>query len=223
MTKQERSERTRKALIHSAADLFDRHGYVQAGLSGISAGAGVSPGALHFHFKNKSALADAVEWAACQCLRRAARRVHRKEGGALQTLTDISHVFAVLIRENVVIRAGVRLNGDTDRTSAVELREEWQHYVQRLLTRAVGEGNLRSEFPPDCFSSMVVAASVGLEVLGRTNEMWLSRSTVTMFWQLMLPRMAAEHVLPSVDPAGRDDAVHFALMAPPHGMSSPPP
>ncbi|MGW0549098.1 ScbR family autoregulator-binding transcription factor [Streptomyces altiplanensis] len=221
MTRQERSERTRNALIHSAAGLFDRHGYVQACLSEISAGAGVSSGALHFHFRNKAALADAVEWSASRCLHRAARRVHHEEGDALQVLTDISHVFAVLLREDVVVRAGVRLNRETDRVSGMDLHKEWQHCVQRLLTRAVDEGTFRPEMPLSCLASIVVAASTGFEVLGRTNKVWLSRSSVTTFWQFMLPRMAAEHTLPAVNPAGRDDAVHFSLMAPACGAGSP--
>ncbi|MFE6134365.1 TetR family transcriptional regulator, partial [Streptomyces sp. NPDC056437] len=61
MKQQERAVRTRRALVHSAAEAFQQHGYVQARLAQISADAGVSPGALHFHFENKAALARAVQ------------------------------------------------------------------------------------------------------------------------------------------------------------------
>ncbi|NEE26311.1 TetR family transcriptional regulator, partial [Streptomyces sp. SID7982] len=60
MTKQERATRTRQALIRSAAVVFEQHGYAQARLVLISSGAGVSTGALHFHFENKAAVAEAV-------------------------------------------------------------------------------------------------------------------------------------------------------------------
>ncbi len=57
MSKQERAERTRRALIKSAAAVFEEYGYAQARLALISTGAGVSTGALHFHFENKAAVA----------------------------------------------------------------------------------------------------------------------------------------------------------------------
>lgn len=59
MTKQDRAVRTRLALIRSAAEQFEARGYVRASLAEISAGAGVSSGALHFHFANKAAVAEA--------------------------------------------------------------------------------------------------------------------------------------------------------------------
>ncbi|MFF5310100.1 TetR family transcriptional regulator [Streptomyces massasporeus] len=64
MTEQDRAVRTRLALIRSAAEQFEARGYFRAGLAEISAGAGVGSGALHFHFANKDAVAEAVEQAA---------------------------------------------------------------------------------------------------------------------------------------------------------------
>ena len=61
MVKQERAARTRQALIQAAAEVFAEEGFVTASLSTISRRAGVSNGALHFHFANKGMLADAVE------------------------------------------------------------------------------------------------------------------------------------------------------------------
>ncbi|MFG2840178.1 TetR family transcriptional regulator [Streptomyces zaomyceticus] len=68
MTKQERAVRTRAAVLRSAAEIFDTDGFVSASLSAISQRAGVSNGALHFHFANKGALAEAIEKAAEQRL-----------------------------------------------------------------------------------------------------------------------------------------------------------
>ncbi|WP_159062215.1 TetR family transcriptional regulator, partial [Streptomyces caniscabiei] len=64
MAKQERAVRTRENLIRSAAEVFDREGYAVASITTISARAGVSNGALHFHFASKAALAEAVAEAA---------------------------------------------------------------------------------------------------------------------------------------------------------------
>ena len=67
MAEQERAVRTRERLIGSAAETFCREGFAVASLSVISAQAGVSSGALHFHFAGKAALADAVESAEYRC------------------------------------------------------------------------------------------------------------------------------------------------------------
>ncbi|MER7624989.1 TetR/AcrR family transcriptional regulator [Streptomyces sp. NPDC126503] len=64
MAKQERAVRTREALLRSAAEIFDTDGFVSASLSAICSKAGVSSGALHFHFASKGALAEAIERAA---------------------------------------------------------------------------------------------------------------------------------------------------------------
>ncbi|GAA2522572.1 TetR family transcriptional regulator [Streptomyces longisporus] len=56
MVKQERATRTRRALIQ-AAESFVGEGYVPASLPVISERAGVSKGALLFHFESKGARA----------------------------------------------------------------------------------------------------------------------------------------------------------------------
>lgn len=142
MTKQERATRTRDALIRSAAREFDQHGYAPARLSVISTGAGVSPGALHFHFENKAAVAAAVEAEAAAALRRTARTVHREASNALQSLADTTHALAGLLREDVVVRAGFRLSCSNVRRTDLNLRQEWQSCVQQRLAEAADEGVL---------------------------------------------------------------------------------
>lgn len=56
-----RPDRSRTALIDSAATLFRRQGYAATGLNQILAGAGVKPGSLYHHFpQGKQQLAAAV-------------------------------------------------------------------------------------------------------------------------------------------------------------------
>ncbi|MFG2313276.1 TetR family transcriptional regulator [Streptomyces sp. NPDC048566] len=69
MTRQERAVRTREALIEAAARLFDQDGYEVTSLAAVTALAGVSAGALYFHFATKADLADAVVEAAMARLR----------------------------------------------------------------------------------------------------------------------------------------------------------
>ncbi|MFF9066036.1 ScbR family autoregulator-binding transcription factor [Streptomyces sp. NPDC014891] len=203
MTKQERAARTREALIRSAAREFDEHGYALARLSAISTGAGVSPGALHFHFENKPAVAAAVEQEASNALRRAARLVHRQGANALQNLADTTHALARLLREDIVVRAGYRLSCSRGCRTDLNLRQEWQSCVQQRLAEAADEGLLAGGHGgQQNLVRTVVAATVGLEALCRDNPEWLAPGTVTGMWRALLPALAAPAVLADLEPAG---------------------
>ncbi|QES39692.1 TetR family transcriptional regulator [Streptomyces venezuelae] len=202
MSKQERATRTRNALILSAAELFERYGYVRASLDEISSGARVSRGALHFHFENKAAVADAVEQAAARTLRATAQAIPLGQSSAIQSLMDLSHRMVHLLHHDVVVRAGFRLNCDTGPRTPLDLRQEWQACVRRLVTRAADERALAAGVCPDGLVATVVATTVGLEVLSRANRGWLSTSSLTTFWQLLLPSVASPPTLPTLQPGG---------------------
>ncbi|GAA2926720.1 ScbR family autoregulator-binding transcription factor [Streptomyces enissocaesilis] len=214
MTRQERGARTRHALIRSAAKLFERHGYERTRLAEISSDAGVSPGALHFHFRNKAAVADAVVTSASHALHRAACRASRDRPNALQALTDISHTFAFLLSRDVVVRAGFQLGYDTVRPPGPNLRQEWRECVERLLAQALDEGVLAEGVALKPLTAAVVAATTGFEVLGRGEEEWLSRPSLTGFWQLLLPRVATPRALSTLSPDGADFVIDKSLLIP---------
>ncbi len=202
MTKQERAVRTRLALIRSAAEQFEARGYVQAGLAEISAGAGVSSGALHFHFANKAAVAEAVEHAAARALRRAAGRGRGGDGCALQRLVDVTHHVARLLCADIVVRAGLRLNAEAVAGRVRDLRREWRECVHELLAEAERKGELAAGVPPHRTSAVVLAATTGIEVLAREDHGWLARPSLTDLWHLLLPCVAAPHLSGALDPAG---------------------
>ncbi|OAH10889.1 ScbR family autoregulator-binding transcription factor [Streptomyces jeddahensis] len=201
MVKQERALRTREALIKSAATVFDRDGFSVASLTAISSLAGVSNGALHFHFANKAHLADSVEEAAAERLEGIVTAHEGTVGNALQLLVDTSHDLARGLTEDVVLRAGFELSRDQVRERSRDLHHQWHQWVEGALKRADGAGVL-SEVTPEEVASSVVAATTGFEVLGMQDPKWLSHRTITRFWQLLLPRLAAASVLGDLVAAG---------------------
>jgi AcrR family transcriptional regulator len=202
MVKQERALRTRQALIRAGAELFAREGFVAASLSTISRAAGVSNGALHFHFENKKALAQAVEDEALATLRQIIQEALDRDGRALPVLVDATYSLVSRIADDTVVRAGFELGDDPGRGEGPLLRREWQYWVEEMVERAERDGWLAPGISADDAATAVVAATVGFEVLGAEDKAWLSEGRVKGFWKLLLPRLTERHAL--VGPAWAD-------------------
>jgi AcrR family transcriptional regulator len=202
MVKQERAARTRDTLILSAAEVFAGQGFTAASLAVISARAGVSSGALHFHFAGKAALAAAVEESAVRTLQAVTGRAPRAGAGRLQQLVDVTHDLARQLREDAVLRAGFQLGGEAARTPRTDVRAHWRAWVEEAVGRAAARGELRAGVTPAGAVRAVVAATVGFEVLGSRDTVWLSRPVITQFWLLLLPTLAAAALRADLDAAG---------------------
>ncbi|MCX5384336.1 ScbR family autoregulator-binding transcription factor [Streptomyces sp. NBC_00083] len=208
MARQERAVRTRNTLIESAAELFDREGFETASLATISARAGVSNGALHFHFASKAALAGAVWETAAQ------RLWLITDGGparecAVQILIDASHALVRGFHHDVVLRAGFGLGGSSEATGvSADLHRTWQEWVEAMCARARQEGALAADVSAQDAALAVVAAVAGFEALGEQDEEWLSAATLTAFWELLLPRLARESVAGGLIASGTGSGTH---------------
>lgn len=107
MVKQARAERTRRALIDSAAAEFGRHGYAGTSLAAVHRACGMTMGALTFHFPTKADLAAAVARSAEVMTHRALARPpvdHR-----LPPLAAVTLAITRLLEEPLV-RATARLD-----------------------------------------------------------------------------------------------------------------
>ncbi|MEU8779699.1 ScbR family autoregulator-binding transcription factor [Streptomyces sp. NPDC048606] len=196
MVKQERAARTRESLVRAAAEVFTEEGFVTASIASISKRAGVSAGGLHFHFGNKAALAEAVLLRASEAVR--VITVSRLSGGnALQVLVDSTHDLMALLAHDPVVSAGFGLcatasaRADHDGGDGFDLRRQWRRWVEAMFRAADQEGRLADGVSPDDAAAAVVAAIVGFEVLGAAEQGWFAQSSLTRYWTLMLPRIAA--------------------------------
>lgn len=194
MAKQDRAVRTRQELIRSAAEAFDQGGFALSSLTGIAGGAGVSSGALHFHFHSKRELGAAVERAAARALRDVIAPHPGEQPAPLRNLVDTSHVLAGRLTEDVVLRAGFGLAADATWQQDVTLWRVWRGWVRAMLTQARREGTLAPDVPLEDVVSTVTAAVVGAHILGRLDEEWSPRCAVAQFWNLMLPRISTAMV-----------------------------
>lgn len=109
MTRQERASRTRTTLIITAAERFAEDGYAGTGLKSIASAAGMSTGALTFHFPSKGKLADAVVEEAQAVLRPVVGEVLRCPGAARDTMQDLVTALVRLLHDDVLVRAAAWL------------------------------------------------------------------------------------------------------------------
>ncbi|MFJ7630917.1 ScbR family autoregulator-binding transcription factor [Streptomyces sp. NPDC097595] len=191
MVKQARAAVTRQALISAAAEVFGADGYAMATLPVISGRAGVSSGALHFHFPNKDALAAAVEDAAAEsALALTEESARTAEGGRLQVLVAAVGRLMDAVTDDPVVRAGFRLGGDPSRKSEAKLHDWWYEWVRNALVQARANGELAEDVSAEDAAVVIVTATLGLETLGAVDRYWRSAERLVQLWSFALPRLS---------------------------------
>jgi AcrR family transcriptional regulator len=221
MVRQERAEITRKALIRAAAECFDRNGYERASLQRISAAAGVSKGALSFHFSAKEELAGAVQERARAITRAALARFDpaRASGGpCLQMVIDVTYVLARLLESDRVVRAAARLSREQDGVTLSEpgWQQAWAPMVRVLLHRASSDRSLGAGVDIGAVEMLLSCMLVGSEVIMRQRDRgpgpehcgrWCPPSEATRqwlarIWLQILPGIASGETLPKLRAGG---------------------
>lgn len=108
--KQDRAVRTRGQILQAAAQAFAAHGFPDVILQAIADRAGVTKGAVYFHFANKEALAVAVTK---QFYVRLGGVVHSAmtagDPASPATILNILTTVARAFRDDTLIQAGARL------------------------------------------------------------------------------------------------------------------
>ncbi|MFF7978848.1 TetR family transcriptional regulator [Streptomyces sp. NPDC007901] len=119
--KQERASRTRRALLTAAAEEFDRLGYAGASLGGIARAAGISLGALTFHFPSKQELSTAVREEGCAATRALVARTRARRDPPVQCVVSLTLGLVELLQKNPSVRAAARLDRE-----AADARHSWR-------------------------------------------------------------------------------------------------
>ncbi|OLF05371.1 hypothetical protein BLA60_36745 [Actinophytocola xinjiangensis] len=203
MARQDRAERTRNAILDAAAEVFDERGFDGASLSDILARAGVTKGALYFHFSSKEELARALAsepWGA-------AVTVPDNEDGGLQTVIDMSHALAHSMWTNVRVRAGNRLVMEANFASPdAAVYEGWIKLVGDLLSRAKDRGDVRQEWDTQEVANWISAAFMGVQTQSAvlTNRQDV-HERLTVMWKIALPGLVPPRRVARFNPAGTTD------------------
>jgi AcrR family transcriptional regulator len=203
MKQKERAETTRRSLLRAAAEVFAEEGFVSATISSISRKAGLSNGALHFHFENRIGLGQAVEAEFAATVARIIREADERPGSSLQRLINAANALMRSIDDDIVVRAGFQMAGATARdTWHLDRQGRWRGWIDGVLLAAKREGMLADDVSPAQASAAIVATTVGLAVLGLRDPKWVSSEVLRDYWELMLPRLTQPDVLAELVPQG---------------------
>ncbi|MER7052786.1 MULTISPECIES: ScbR family autoregulator-binding transcription factor [unclassified Streptomyces] len=172
MARQIRAEQTRATILGAAADLFDRHGYESTSLSEIVAHAGVTKGALYFHFAAKEDLANAIMEIQSRTSRRLATDLDGRGYTSLEALMRLTFGMARLCEEGPVLRAGLRLatGGVPVRPPLPHPFTEWREIASSRLLDAVRQSDVHPDIDIDSVAHTLVCSIVGTRVVGGTLE-----------------------------------------------------
>ncbi|MEU5255502.1 TetR family transcriptional regulator [Streptomyces longwoodensis] len=164
MARQERAEQTRQRIVEAAASEFAGHGYDGTSLHGIVRTAGVTMGALTFHFRSKSALADAVQESGAAATRAALDATAPATGfqGALETVLAL----AGALRTTPSVRAAARLT----REGHGGWYDCWAPGLRDALERSWCEQRADSGLTPLAVTTLLAHVVLGAEAAASTPE-----------------------------------------------------
>lgn len=185
MAEQVRAIRTRLTILSAAAKIFEEHGYQAATISQILKEAGVTKGALYFHFQSKEDLAQEVLAGQDQ------RITVPPRASKVQEIVDVVMLHAHRLQTDPMVRAGVRLSmdqlaQDLDRRGPF-LR--WAEVGLGLLQQAQAQGELLPHVVPAETANVIVGSFAGIQ----------SMSQAICEYRDLVGRVSAlmRHVLPS--------------------------
>ncbi|KUL47386.1 KsbA [Streptomyces sp. NRRL F-4489] len=205
MVKQERAARTRRAVLEAAAHVIGARGYQAATMAEIVERAGVTKGAVYFHFRSKDALARAV------IREQAGPFVPPVSASRLQDAIDFTHRVALALRSDPLLQAGTRIAVETTFSDhPLAPYEVWTDTLTGMFTEAHAHGELLPGVVPERAAELFVSAYMGVQLFSRaaTNRADLPER-VTALWRHILPGLASPGALGHLDPHGR--AVRLAV------------
>lgn len=205
MTKQLRSEHTRARLVRSAAELFDRNGFAGTNISDITRSAGVTKGALYFHFEAKEELVEAVQDLGCAKLRAAVDEITGRGLPAVQALIDLTHVLASWVATDPVVRAGFRVGRECgDRGEPfLDFYSNWSAAATGFLVQAAHDGQLAEEASVPVLAVVVMALSVGIESLRSSGFSGTqAQDLLADVWRVFLPGLVGVDRIADFVPGG---------------------
>lgn len=207
MVEQVRAIRTRRTILSAAAKIFEEHGYQAATIAQILTEAGVTKGALYFHFESKEDLAQGVLAEQDQ------RLVTPERASKVQEIVDVVMLHAHRLQTDPMVRAGVRLSMD-QLAQGLDRSGPFLHWGQigfGLLQKAQEQGELMPHVVPSEAADVIVGSFAGVQSMSQAICDYRDLTgRVSALMRYLLPSMAVPSVLASLDLSESRGAVVYA-------------
>lgn len=200
MARQDRAERTRNAILDAAAEVFEKRGFSGASLSDILTRAGVTKGALYFHFASKEELAHAIieeQWNID------APDVETATS-PMQGVIDVCHAFGLSLCANIRVRASNRLVTEANFAQPdPDVYQRWNKITYEFLVAARDVGDLRADLDPEDVAKWLGGSFLGIQIMSGvlTNRADL-HDRITDLFKISLPGLVPARRLSRFDPSG---------------------
>ena len=205
MAKQDRAIQTRDSIVTGAAKIFYRVGYAGASISMIAEEAGVTKGALYFHFSAKEDIARAVIDAEHKAVTDAAEQINETTSSPVEIMMLMCADLAQKLVSDPVVRAGIRLttSGAIFDPPTRAPYDEWLEIFEALSRSAIEAGEFRDSTDPAKLAHFIIPSFTGVQLLSDVlTDMADLMTRVGEMWEMILPAVTAPGQLESLTAVG---------------------
>ncbi|MGN0065463.1 MAG: TetR/AcrR family transcriptional regulator [Nocardioides sp.] len=146
-------------VLRTAVELFNRQGYDATSIGDLARELGVTKSAIYHHFDSKEALLAAALDEALDGLDRAVARAadHTRGEPAVDRLrATVVEAVRILVAHQSAVTLLLRVRGNSPtEQAALARRRAIDDHLAALVARAVEDGALRQDVPPDVISRLV--------------------------------------------------------------------
>ncbi|MEO6702107.1 MAG: ScbR family autoregulator-binding transcription factor [Jatrophihabitantaceae bacterium] len=197
---QQRAVLTRGRVLSAAAEVFARTGFLAASMNDIVDAAGVTKGAVYFHFPSKEALAVAIVEEQFAQWPPMVEAVIRNSPDSLTGIVALTYEVGARFRDDVLVTAGVRLSFERGLVNADMPTPfvGWIGQLQAMFGQARRDGLLLPGVMPAAAARALVGGFFGVQ---HVSEMLTGRrdleARLDEFWRVFLVGLAANADWPS--------------------------
>jgi AcrR family transcriptional regulator len=195
MPQQERARITRQKILEAAADVIYRVGFANATLGDITEAAGVTKGALYFHFVSKEDIAHALIDEQHRVSREGAAAILAVGGSPVELMMRLCMDLSRRLMEDRMVRAGIRLTTDasTFETPLVDPYLDWMATFETLAGQAIDAGELTPAVTPAQFARVLIPSFTGIQLVSETfTERADLPERIHELWIVLLNATASE-------------------------------
>jgi AcrR family transcriptional regulator len=192
------ADSTRQQILRAAEREFAQRPYSVVSLDDIIARAGVSKGAMYFHFQSKLALAMAIIDEQCEHVRVwfTQRLSHRLSG--LESLVETTYFLGTQDIRSVGIRAGLNLLEQIGRRDDVQAKVfmQWSPALTAMIQRGIADGDIVDNTRVDGVARLLITIYVGLRQTADLDSPQEFFADLESAWLLTLPGFTDPERLP---------------------------